>query len=89
MVSLYFLCEKLSVGGSFWFRDGRLCSLPLSALGSHPAWTRTSPVHVASISVSSSMIVLVDLEVLIFLVFSTPSGSYNLSDSSSVEFPEL
>jgi hypothetical protein len=46
-------------------------------------------VHIAAVSVSLYGLCSVDLECFILLVSSIPSGSYSLSASSSMGFPEL
>lgn len=51
--------------------------------------THVDPVRVTLVSLSSYILYLVNSEGLLLLVSSIPSGSYNLSMSSSVGFPEI
>lgn len=58
----------LSIGDSFWVKDGAMCP-PFSALVHHLVQTRAGPVHAATVSVSSC-VGYVDLEGLVcFVVF--------------------
>lgn len=67
-----------------------MCPL-LSVLGSHVVGTHAGLAHVATVSVSSSVSVILFLESLVSVlgVLHIPSGSYPSAISSSTEFPEL
>ena len=77
----------LSIGDSFWVRDKRLCLLFLFYLEPHVVQIHEGPVLPLSLYLHMCAD-HVDLETLVFLLSSVTSGSYTLSASSSMGFPE-
>lgn len=73
-----FLSKHVLIVDSFWVRDCSLCSLPLSALGSHLVWICAGPVH-GAICASVWLVI----EDTFSLVLSISIDSYNISTSAS------
>lgn len=83
-----FHCGQVPVGESFWVSDGSLCLFALSSVGIQNVLDLCRLLHAATVSMSSYVLSAAYCpEIPVSLVSSFLTGSYNISASSSTEFP--